>query len=82
MIATDTWLKVVCGMMVNAVVFGALIVPALMIPYLSAHAMIAIPAVVIASFVISPFIAMWVAPRMRLRNWGKEGWNEGDLISG
>lgn len=82
MFSTDIWLRIFSGMMINAVVFGAGAVTVLSVPQLSAHAAYLIPAVVVLSFAISPFIALWVAPRMRVRNWGKEKWVRGDVISG
>ncbi|ATN33464.1 hypothetical protein ACO34A_06545 [Rhizobium sp. ACO-34A] len=82
MLSTNTWLKIICAMMINAVVFGVGAVTVLMIPALAAQAKYLIPAVVVISFVSAPFIASLIASRMRLRNWGKEHWREGDLISG
>ncbi len=82
MISTNTWLVVICSMMVNAILFGAGAVTVLSIPALNAHATYLIPAVVVLSFLATPFVSMWIARRMRLRNWGRRAWNEGDLISG
>lgn len=82
MFGTDTWLKILCAIMVNAVVFGIGAITVLSVPALAAQAKYFIPAVVVASFVISPFIAIPIARRMRLRNWGREEWNRGDAISG
>ncbi|OJU05867.1 MAG: hypothetical protein BGN83_14570 [Rhizobium sp. 63-7] len=82
MISTDTWLKIICSMMINAVVFGFGAIAVMTVPVLNENAKFAIPAVVALSFVVSPLIASYIAPRMRFRNWGKESWVRGDLISG
>ena len=82
MFSTDTWLRIVSGMMVNAVLFGADAVTVLSVPALAAEAKYLIPAVVVASVVLAPFLTVPVARRMRLRNWGRRGWREGDTISG
>ena len=78
----DLFLKICCGMMVNAVSFGVGAVTVLATPALAEYAACLLPAVVIASFVVSPFIASLIAPRLRHRNWGYEGWLKGDIISG
>ncbi|SON55357.1 hypothetical protein HDIA_1816 [Hartmannibacter diazotrophicus] len=82
MLSTDTWLKAICALQINAVAFGTFVVTILTIPALTVHAAILIPVAIAASIVISPIIAWWIAPRMRLRNWGKRRWNQGDIISG
>lgn len=82
MFTTDTWLKIVCSMMINAVLFGAGVITVLSVPALAAHAKILIPTVVVLSFALAPFIAMVIAPRMRIRNWGIRDWHRGDAISG
>lgn len=82
MLATDTWLRIFCGMMANAVLFGIGAVTVLSVPALVPHAKLLIPAVVVASLALAPLAAVWIAPRMRLRNWGTEAWRRGDLISG
>lgn len=82
MISTDTWLKIICSMMINAVIFGFGAIAVLSIPMLAVHAKYLIPAVVLASFAVAPVMASLIAPRMRLRNWGKRAWRQGDLISG
>lgn len=82
MFTTDTWLRIVCSMMINAVIFGAGAVVVLSIPALAAEAKILLPLVVIAAFAAAPFFALVVAPRMRLRNWGRRKWQRGDVISG
>ena len=70
MISTNTWLKIICSMMINAIIFGVGIVTVLAVPTLAAQAKFFIPVVVLASFALSPLVSLWVAPRMRLRNWG------------
>ena len=82
MFSTDTWIKIFCGMMTNTVLFGVGAVTALSIPALQPHLGYVIPAVVVASFALSPFPASWIANRMRIRNWGRRAWRQGDLISG
>jgi hypothetical protein len=82
MFSTDIWLRITCGMMINAVLFGAGAVTVLSVPALAAQAKYLIPAVVLASFALTPFISVPIARRMRLRNWGRQGWHKGDTISG
>ena len=82
MLSTDTWLKIICSMMVNAVIFGVGVVTVLLVPAFAAQAKYLIPAIVVVSFVITPLVASHIARRMRLRNWGREGWKDGDAISG
>ena len=82
MITTDTWLKIVCAMMVNAVVFGVGVTTVLATPALAEHARYAIAAVTVLSFVLAAVSAGWFARRMRLRNWGRRKWRQGDMISG
>jgi hypothetical protein len=82
MLSTDTWLRILSGMMINAVLFGAGAITVLSVPDLAAQAKYLIPAVVVASFALTPFFAVPIARRMRLRNWGRQGWREGDVISG
>ncbi|MDN2580186.1 hypothetical protein [Aquibium sp. ELW1220] len=82
MFSTDTWLRIVCAIQVNAMLFGLGAVTVLSIPALADQAMILIPAVVVASFVLAPVIGSMIASRMRVRNWSRRGWREGDAISG
>jgi len=82
MLSTDTWLKIVSGMMINAVLFGLGAIIVLSIPALAEHAKYLMPLVVVLSFALAPFIAAPIARRMRLRNWGRRAWREGDVISG
>lgn len=81
-ISTNTWLKIMCGLMVNAMLFGTGVVTVLSVPALAEQAKYLVPAVVVASFAITPFLVGIFAHRMRIRNWGVEGWLKGDLISG
>lgn len=81
MISTHIWLMIACSLMVNAVLFGFGIVPVLAIPALAAHAKYLIPAVVVTSLVLAPLIASLIVPRMRLRNYTRQEWQRGDLIS-
>lgn len=82
MFTTETWIRIVCAMMANAVIFGVGAITVLSIPALAANAKFLIPAVVLTSFVLAPVVAMAIAPRMRVRNWGKQAWHEGDALSG
>ncbi|MGA1834308.1 hypothetical protein [Rhizobium wenxiniae] len=82
MFTTSTWLKIICSMMINAVLFGIGTITVLSIPTLEAQAKYLIPAVIVLSFALSYLIASKIAPRMRLRNWGKRNWQKGDKISG
>ncbi|RYE51060.1 MAG: hypothetical protein EOP18_12635 [Rhizobiaceae bacterium] len=70
------------GLMINAVLFGLGAITVLSIPALAEQAKYLIPAVVVLSFVLVPFIAAPIARRMRLKNWGRRAWREGDAISG
>ncbi|MBI1291357.1 hypothetical protein GC173_08965 [bacterium] len=79
--STDTWLKVICSMQINAILFGVGAVVVLATPALAADAKVWIPAVVVISFAIAPIIAGRIAPRMRLRHWREIG-QGGDMISG
>jgi len=82
MLSTDTWLRITCAMVINAVLFGIGAVTVLSAPILEPLANYLIPAVVIISLLLAPIIAGPIAQRMRVRNWGKTGWRNGDLISG
>ncbi|MBA4798324.1 hypothetical protein HNR26_001108 [Rhizobium rosettiformans] len=82
MLTTDTWLKIVCSMMINAVIFGAGAIVVLSVPALAVHAKVLLPLVIIAAFAAAPLFALVIAPRMRLRNWGRREWKRGDMISG
>lgn len=82
MLTTDTWLKIVCSMMINAVIFGAGAILVLSVPALAVHAKVLLPLVIIAAFAAAPLFALAIAPRMRLRKWGRREWKRGDMISG
>lgn len=82
MISTDTWLKIICSMVINSVLFGIGAITVLSVPALAAQASYLLPSVIVFSFVAAPFISVLVAPRMRIRNWGKQEWCKGDLVSG
>ena len=81
-ISTNTWLKIMCGLIVNAMLFGVGVVSVLSIPALADQAKYLIPAVVVLSFALTPFLVGFFARRMRIRNWGTAAWKKGDLISG
>jgi len=81
-IPTDIWLKVMCSLMINAVLFGVGTITVLSVPAFADQAKYLIPAVIVTSFAATPLICGPVARRMRLRNWGTAQWRKGDLISG
>lgn len=81
-IPTDFWLKVMCALMINAVLFGVGVITVLSVPTFADQAKYLIPMVIVASFVITPLLCGFVARRMRIRNWKAGQWREGDLISG
>lgn len=80
MLSTDSWLKVICGMQINAILFGIGAVTVLSTPALNADAEYWLPAIVIGSFVLAPLIASKIYRRMRLRYWQRLG-RQGDFIS-
>ncbi len=82
MFSTDTWLMIVCALLVNAVLFGIGAITVLTVPALAEQAKFLIPAVVVASIALAPFLGVMIARRMRMRNWSKRGWREGDSLSG
>ena len=81
MISTHIWLMIACSLIANAVLFGFGVVPVLAIPALAEHASYLIPAVVATSLVLAPVAASFIVPRMRLRNYTRQEWRRGDLIS-
>ncbi|MDQ0419164.1 hypothetical protein J2045_000174 [Peteryoungia aggregata LMG 23059] len=82
MFTPETWFTIVCSMMIHAVIFGVGAILVLSIPALAGHAKILLPLVVVAAFAVAPFSALAVAPRMRLRSWGRRDWKRGAVISG
>ena len=62
---TNTFLKIVCAPMVNAVLFGIGIVAVMSTPALNAQAVYLIPAVVVLSFVATYLMTGYVVRRMR-----------------
>ena len=82
MFTTNTWLRIVVSMQLNAILFGIGAIAVLSVPALAAHAKFLIPAVVVAAFGLAPFLSLVVYPRMRLRHWGKRNWIRGDIVSG
>lgn len=65
---TETYIAILVGLMVNAVLFGIGAVTVLSIPGLEPWWKYLLPAVVVASFALTPFIAAAIAPKLRLRN--------------
>lgn len=82
MLSTDTWLRIVVSMQINAILFGAGAIVVLTVPALAEQAKYLIPVVVVASFALAPLLASVVFPRMRIRRWGRAAWRKGDTISG
>ncbi len=80
--STDTWLKIVCSMMINAVLFGIGLISVLLLPSTSQNLKVWIPVVVVLSFILAPLLTGFVSRRMRLRNWGPSKWKRGDRLSG
>lgn len=81
MLSADAWLKIICSMVINAVLFGVGAVTVLSVPLLNEFAKYLIPTVVLLSFAGAPVLASYIAPRMRVRNWTRTGWQKGDTIS-
>lgn len=82
MFTPETWLTIVCSMMIHAVIFGVGAILVMSIPALAAHTKILLPFVVVAAFAAAPFFALIAASRMRLRKWGRRDCQRGDAISG
>lgn len=82
MFSTNTWLRIVVAMQLNAILFGIGAITVLTLPALAAEAKWLLPLVVVAAFGLAPFLSLVVYPRMRVRNWGRSVWRRGDLISG
>ena len=78
----NMWLRLLCAMQVNAVLFGIGVVTVLSVPTLNELAKYLIPVVVGVSIALSVWLSGVVARRMRIRNWGREAWRTGDVISG
>lgn len=78
----DLFLTVICGAIVNAVLFGAGTTLVLSIPALAHHAAYLLTLVVGGSILLSPLLGYWIALRLRYRNWGREAWLRGDSVSG
>lgn len=82
MLETNTWLRIIVSMQINAILFGVGTITVLSIPVLAVQAKYLIPAIVALSFGIAPFLALVVFPRMRVKTWGRNQWVRGDAISG
>lgn len=74
MLRTNTWLRIIVSMQINAVLFGLGTITVLSVPELAAHAKYLIPIIVALSFGLAPFLALVVFPRMRVRHWGRRAW--------
>ncbi len=79
---TNTWLRIIVSMQINAILFGLGTITVLSVPSFALHAKYLIPAIVVLSFGLAPFLALVVFPRMRVRTWGRQAWRQGDIISG
>lgn len=82
MLSTNTWLRIIASMQINAILFGLGVVVVLVTPALAANAKYWIPAVVAVSFIVAPLLAGFIARRMRIQEWGRDKWTRGDAISG
>ena len=78
----DAFLRNICAIVLNAVLFGIGATIVLTVPALNDNAKYLLPVVIVASFVIAPFLANFFARRMRIRNWGRANWKKGDILSG
>ena len=82
MACTETFLRLVVSMVAVAVLFGGGMVAVMSMPRLAADAGALLPYVAVASCLLAPLPAAFVAPRMRIRHWGRAAWGRGDFISG
>lgn len=82
MLLTNTWLRIIVSMQINAILFGLATITVLSVPGLAVHAKYLISANVALSFGLAPFLALLVFPQMRVRTWGRQAWRQGDGISG
>jgi hypothetical protein len=78
----DLFLCVICGAIVQAVLFGFGTTLVLSIPPLADHAAYLLTVVLALSLLFSPLFGSWIALRLRYRNWGREAWLRGDIVSG
>ena len=78
----DMWLRLLCALQVNAVLFGIGVVTVLSVPALNEFAKYLIPVVFGVSIALSVGLSAIVARRMRVRNWSRDAWRTGDVISG
>ena len=63
MFSTDTWLRIIVSMQLNAVLFGAGAITVLSVPALAERAALLLPLVVVASFGLAPFLSKAFFPR-------------------
>lgn len=79
----DSFIRFAITLPILSVVMGAVVVASLMLP--DPGLLTRPPALQItlaASLLLAAAIANLVAPRMRIRTWGKRRWVQGDKISG
>lgn len=68
-LTTNTRIALLISTMVNAVVFGIGAITVLSVPQLYENAKFWLPVVIVTSFAVAPFIAAYLAPRLRSRQW-------------
>lgn len=78
----DLFLAFICGAIVNAVLFGFGATLVLSIGMLADHAAYLLTVALAVSLLLSPLFGSWIALRLRYRNWGREAWLRGDIVSG
>lgn len=79
----DSFIRFAITLPILSVVMGGVVVASLMLPdpgFLT-HAP-ALQITLVAALLLSAGIANLVAPRMRIRTWGKRRWATGDKLSG
>jgi len=78
----DMFLAVICGAIVQTVLFGFGTTLVLSIPPLAEHAAYLLTVAVALSLLFAPLFGFWISLRLRYRNWGREAWLRGDIVSG
>lgn len=79
----DTFMRFAVTLPILSVVSGAMLLTALMLPDPGFLMRPPVPQLGLAAgFVFSAVIANLIAPRMRIRTWGRKGWAKGDRLSG
>lgn len=78
----DLFLAVICGALVQTVLFGFGTVLVLSIPTLAEHAAYLLTVALALSLLFAPLFGFWISLRLRYRNWGREAWLRGDDVCG